>query len=283
MSHTLTCHPPALVPAGLMAGSVYLSAGAVDLKSAALLAVSAMITAPIGARMTHMFDCNMLRRLLAYWLFLVSGLLPVKVLVFSQLPKEPSKAGADDIVASAGGAGAAAGADAATPGEAAAAGSGGLEISLEAVQQGLASLTPADAAVAGMGVVAGLASGLLGIGGGTIVTPLLAVATGMPQLSVLGTSLCGMIPPSVVGLLQHHRLGNVDWPMAVALAMGTLAGSYAGSNLAVQAPDGVLEAAFSMGMLFLGRKTLKAAQAAAAKAAPVVSAAAKAAAGSPVK
>jgi uncharacterized membrane protein YfcA len=276
------------MPAGLMAGSVYLSAGVVDLKSAALLAVSAMITAPLGARMTHMFDCNMLRRLLAYWLFLVAGLVPIKVLVFSQLPSEPSKTSPDDIMAPAGGAagaaGAAAGADAATPGEAAAAGAaGGLDISLEAVQQGLASLTPADAAVAGMGIVAGLASGLLGIGGGTIVTPLLAVATGMSQLAVLGTSLCGMVPPSLVGLLQHHRLGNVDWPMAIALAMGTLAGSYAGSNLAVKAPDGVLEAAFSLGMLFLGRKTLKAAQAAAAKAAPVVSAAAKAAAGGPVK
>ncbi len=78
--------------------------------------------------------------------------------------------------------------------------------------------------------------------------------------------------------MQHHRLGNVDWPMAAALAIGTLAGSYAGSNLAIKAPDGVLEAAFSLGMLFLGRKTLKAAQAA-----PAVSAAVKAAAGGAVK
>ena len=44
--------------------------------------------------------------------------------------------------------------------------------------------------------------------------------------------------------------------MAAALAAGTAAGGMAGSNLAVQAPPGVLEAAFTLGMLFLGRKTL---------------------------
>jgi uncharacterized membrane protein YfcA len=44
--------------------------------------------------------------------------------------------------------------------------------------------------------------------------------------------------------------------MAAALAAGTAIGSTGGANLAVQAPAGVLEAAFCVGMLFLGRKTL---------------------------
>lgn len=51
-------------------------------------------------------------------------------------------------------------------------------------------------------------------------------------------------------------MGNVDWRMAAGLAAGTALGSVAGSNLAVAAPPGVLEAAFCVGMLFLGRKTL---------------------------
>jgi uncharacterized membrane protein YfcA len=248
-----------------MAGSVYWSAGAVDLRSAALIALAAMATAPLGARATHHFDCGMLRRMLACWLFLVAPLLPLKAYIFSWQPPEPAAQAAEQqqqqqLALQAAGAGAA------SPAAAAAAPAPSSSL-LGALQ----SLTAADALLLATGCVAGLASGLLGIGGGTIVTPLLAVATGLPQLSVLGTSLCGMVPPALVGLLQHHRLGNVDWPMAAALAAGTLAGSYGGSNLAVSAPPGVLEAAFSLGMLLLGRRTLQSAKAA--------QAAAKAAAG----
>lgn len=69
-----------------------------------------------------------------------------------------------------------------------------------------------------------------------------------------------MIFPASAALLQHQRLGNVDWRMAGALALGTAVGSTAGSGLAVQAPPGYLEAAFCLGMLFLGRKTLQSAR-----------------------
>eukprot|EP00959_Pyramimonas_sp_CCMP1952_P186711 3904275-Pyramimonas_sp.AAC.1 len=67
-----------------------------------------------------------------------------------------------------------------------------------------------------------------------------------------------MIPPSVVGLLQHYQLGNVDLRMAAFLALGTAAGSAIGSNFAVRAPDGVLEGVFLVGMAFLGWRTLRA-------------------------
>lgn len=75
-----------------------------------------------------------------------------------------------------------------------------------------------------------------------------------------------MVLPSLIGLAQHQRLGNVDWRMAAALAAGTTVGSYVGSNAAVAAPAGVLEGLFAAGMLLLGRRTL----AAATKAVPKV-------------
>lgn len=63
--------------------------------------------------------------------------------------------------------------------------------------------------------------------------------------------------PFALGFLSlPARLGNVDWRMAASLAAGTAVGSLAGSNVAVAAPPGALEAAFCVGMLFLGRKTL---------------------------
>ncbi|GAB4821436.1 hypothetical protein N2152v2_008482 [Parachlorella kessleri] len=125
----------------------------------------------------------------------------------------------------------------------------------------LTELAPAKAAALCMtGAVAGFASGLLGIGGGTIVTPLLALTMTFGQATVLGTSLFSMLLPSLSALAQHHRMGNVDWRMAGGLALGTALGGTVGSKAAVQAPPGVLEAAFTLGMLFLGRKTLQSAR-----------------------
>ena len=61
--------------------------------------------------------------------------------------------------------------------------------------------------------MAGLASGLLGVGGGVIVTPLLALLTPFSQATVLGTSLLSMIPPASAALVQHSRcdLGEGVW------------------------------------------------------------------------
>lgn len=57
----------AVAATGSAAGYVYYTSGAVDLTSAALIAVAAVATAPLGARATKVFDCAMLRRLMAYW------------------------------------------------------------------------------------------------------------------------------------------------------------------------------------------------------------------------
>ena len=65
-----------------------------------------------------------------------------------------------------------------------------------------------------------------------------------------------MLPPPLLLLLLLRRLGNVDWRMAAGLALGTAAGAAVGSNVAVQAPPGLLETLFCVGMLFLSRKTL---------------------------
>lgn len=82
---------------------------------------------------------------------------------------------------------------------------------------------------------------------------------------MVGTSLVAMVLPSLVAFASHARLGNVDWRMAAGLSAGTLVGGALGSSCALAAPEGVLEAAFCLGMLFLGRKTLQGVAAAAKK------------------
>lgn len=61
-----------------------------------------------------------------------------------------------------------------------------------------------------------------GAGGGTIVTPLLAAAGGLPQPAVLGTALLAMLPPSAVALAGHARLGNVDWRLAAGERLSSM-------------------------------------------------------------
>ncbi|GIL77420.1 hypothetical protein Vretifemale_6874 [Volvox reticuliferus] len=208
----------------------------------------------------------MLRRLLAYWLFFVAPLVPLKPYIqrnYAGKGLEPLGAGSSGSATTCNDADSAVGAH--------------VEAAPEPPKSNALwrPLRNSDAVLIATGTLAGFASGLLGIGGGTVVTPLLTVATGLPQLSVLGTSLTAMVAPSLVGLAQHARLGNVDWVMAAALAAGTLAGGAAGGCLALEMPEGVLEWVFCFGMLFLARKTLAGAgQAAKAKATAKAAAAA---------
>lgn len=74
----------AVATTGSIAGYIYAGSGLVDLPSAAILMFGAMLTAPLGARATHVFDCAMLRKILASWLYLVSPIIPLKALYFSQ-------------------------------------------------------------------------------------------------------------------------------------------------------------------------------------------------------
>jgi uncharacterized membrane protein YfcA len=87
------------------------------------------------------------------------------------------------------------------------------------------------------GAFAGLMAGLLGIGGGLIIVPALAVlftAQGFAGDTLMhyavGTSLATIVPTSVSSLLAHHRRGSVLWPavrgMAPAIVLGALAGAW---------------------------------------------------------
>lgn len=92
------------------------------------------------------------------------------------------------------------------------------------------------------GALAGMLSGLFGVGGGLIIVPILSVVfTGLafPEQHVmhmaLGTSLASIIFTSIASVLAHHNKLNVDWKivrkLAVAVMLGTLAGSVFAANL----------------------------------------------------
>jgi hypothetical protein len=78
------------------------------------------------------------------------------------------------------------------------------------------------------------------------VTPLLAITTSLDHSVILGTSMTGMIAPSIVGMVQHYRMGNVDPRLLVGLVIGTGLGGFLGSKIVVS-PD------LPSGSLDLGR------------------------------
>jgi uncharacterized membrane protein YfcA len=84
-----------------------------------------------------------------------------------------------------------------------------------------------------VGVIAGFVSGLLGIGGGLVMVPLLSGRLGMPLKQALGTSLLAMTALVIPGTIVHAVLGHVDWAIVAALIVGSVPGALIGAKLAL--------------------------------------------------
>lgn len=93
---------------------------------------------------------------------------------------------------------------------------------------------------AAIGLVAGLVSGLLGVGGGIVMVPALTVLVGMPLKRALGTSLVVISALVVPGTLVHWALGHIDWAIFLALAIGVVPGARIGARLALGASERTL-------------------------------------------
>lgn len=108
----------------------------------------------------------------------------------------------------------------------------------------------------GTGAVVGFFAGLLGIGGGVIMVPLLVMvftAHGLPSQHVLhlalGTTLATIAFTSLSSMRAHHRRGAVDWRIARAMSPGILAGSFAAALVAGVIPTRPLAVMFT-GLVF---------------------------------
>lgn len=75
----------------------------------------------------------------------------------------------------------------------------------------------------------GLASGLLGIGGGVLVVPIMTFAIGMPIHFATGTSMFTMIFTSISGVAQHYLADHIRFEYAFLLALGTVLGAQVGA------------------------------------------------------
>jgi uncharacterized membrane protein YfcA len=101
-----------------------------------------------------------------------------------------------------------------------------------------------DAQLVAIGVVGGLLSGLLGVGGGVVMVPLLVLWAGYRQRDAHAASLGAIIPISIAGILTFGIAGRVHWLDALALALGAVIGARVGAGLLTRIDERVLKIVF---------------------------------------
>ena len=82
-----------------------------------------------------------------------------------------------------------------------------------------------------IGAIAGLLSGLFGVGGGIVIVPALLSMLAMERRLAHGTSLAATLPVAAASLVTYTIGGNVDWPVAACLAVGAIVGAVVGTQL----------------------------------------------------
>ena len=110
-----------------------------------------------------------------------------------------------------------------------------------------------------IGLAIGVVGGLLGIGGGVMVIPVLMLGFGFSQARANGTSLAMLLPPiGVFAVLSYARAGNIDWRFAVLLSVGFAVGAYLGGRLVNGGwvNPTVLRVGFAALLLYVAGRTL---------------------------
>jgi uncharacterized protein len=100
------------------------------------------------------------------------------------------------------------------------------------------------------GLFTGFLSGMMGMGGGSIMVPAMVLVLGFEQHLAQGTSLLAMIPPGVLGAYTHRGLGNVRVRLLRQLIPGILVGMSAGGIFANRLPEGILRVVFALILIF---------------------------------
>jgi hypothetical protein len=108
-----------------------------------------------------------------------------------------------------------------------------------------------------IGIVTGIMSGMLGIGGAIIMVPALVYILGLNQQAAQGTSLAVMLPPiGIIAAYNYYKAGQVNIKFALILAACFIIGSYFGSKLSLTLPEPVLKKMFGLLLLLVAAKML---------------------------
>src|SRR4051812_14738539 len=101
-----------------------------------------------------------------------------------------------------------------------------------------------------LGLVAGVLSSMVGIGGGIVIVPVLVMVFAVSQKVAQGTSLAMLLPPiGLLAVINYHKAGYVDYKAAGILILAFIAGSFFGSKIAIKLDEAVLKKIFGVVLL----------------------------------
>lgn len=192
----------ALVFTGIGGAITYASNGSVDFTGAALLAVTAVLTAPLGARYCYALTGKKLKIYFGAFLIFCSALLFLKPYLTDAIGTVPN------------------------------------------YEKIIILLTT--------GAFTGFLSGMMGVGGGTIMIPVMVILAGFTQHVAQGTSLLVMVPTGAIGSFTHWKMGNVEKGALWGLIPGIILGTYLGGNIANIIPNDSLRLVFASMLIFVG-------------------------------
>lgn len=111
--------------------------------------------------------------------------------------------------------------------------------------------SPSIMSVAKIGLIAGVLSGLFGIGGGIVMVPLQMILIGQPMQAAVVNSLGAMVAISASGLSQHAWNGDVLWLSGLCLGLGGVLGAQVGTRLLPVLPEKLVSRLFKLLLLTL--------------------------------
>lgn len=108
-----------------------------------------------------------------------------------------------------------------------------------------------------IGIMAGILSGLVGVGGGVVMVPMLVLFLGFSQHQAQGTSLAVLVVPvTAIAVYNYYKEGYIDWRYAAIIAVFFVIGGYFGSKLAINIDQKMLKKIFGVVLLVIAGKML---------------------------
>jgi len=108
-----------------------------------------------------------------------------------------------------------------------------------------------------VGLLAGVLSGLVGLGGGVIIVPALVFLLGFSQHQAQGTSLgILLLPAGMFAVMNYYKKGYIDVKVVLLLFVGFLVGGWLGSKISLSLPEGTLKKVFAIALLLIAGKVL---------------------------
>jgi len=108
-----------------------------------------------------------------------------------------------------------------------------------------------------LGLIAGVLSGMIGIGGGIVIVPVLVYFLGFSQQEAQGTTLAMFLPPiGILAVYNYYKAGYVDIKAALIIGITFIVGSYVGSKISISLDQSIVKRIFGIIILLISLKMI---------------------------